>query len=58
MRRLFRSVVALAALAMGLPGCGKPAEDGRPAPSSSPDRTTDGEAASLSKVTFLVPGMT
>jgi predicted small lipoprotein YifL len=59
MRRLFRSVVALAALAVGLPGCGKPQEARTPAPPpSSGDRAENGASAALSEVTLLVPGMT
>jgi predicted small lipoprotein YifL len=57
MRRLFRSFFTLAALAVGLPGCGKSEDARTPAPPpSSPDK---GEATATSaRVTLHVPGMT
>jgi predicted small lipoprotein YifL len=59
MRRLFRSVVALAALAAGLPGCGKSQDARAPAPpASSGDRAEDTASGALSEVTLVVPGMT
>jgi hypothetical protein len=51
MPKLFRSVLAFAALAVGLPGCSKSEEARQPAPPPS-----SGE--DLSEVTLHVPGMT
>jgi hypothetical protein len=59
MRRLFRSVLALAALAVGLPGCSKTQDARTPAPPpSSGDRAEDRSDGASFEVTLLVPGMT
>jgi hypothetical protein len=59
MRRLLRSVLALAALAVGLPGCSKPGEARSTVPPPSSGDKTDGVASgNLSEVTLRVPGMT
>jgi hypothetical protein len=59
MRRLFRSVLALAALAVGLPGCSKSDETRSTAPPpSSGDRAEDKVGGMSSAVTVHVPGMT
>jgi predicted small lipoprotein YifL len=59
MRRLFRSFFTLAALAVGLPGCGKSEDARTPTPSpSSPDKAEGEATATSARVTLHVPGMT